>query len=220
MLQVFYLDVAYVAVVIHICCKCMFQLFHLVSICCSRCYSPRGLTCGHTRAARTRPVLPIFVIRASSNSWKCTQRTIRARMAEHSQVKLHARMTQNHAPLHHQAWSPMVGTQPESTRVCVLCSHPLSRMQLSAPHAHALSCKRSSSMRRPSSSRRGTRSTRVGAVAAVRSGRSNPADAAARVDPAATAKWDAKHAGRHSSTRSRVSGGARASERPASGMAQ
>ena len=26
----FYLDVAYVAVVIHICCKCMFQLFHLV----------------------------------------------------------------------------------------------------------------------------------------------------------------------------------------------
>jgi hypothetical protein len=29
MLQVFYLDIAYVAVVIHVCCKCMFQKFYL-----------------------------------------------------------------------------------------------------------------------------------------------------------------------------------------------
>jgi hypothetical protein len=156
MLQVFYLDVAYVAVIIHICCK---HMFHLVSICCSRCCSPRALTCRHARTARTRPVLPIFVMWASSNSRKCTQRAISARMAEHSQVKVHVCMMQNCAPLHHQAWSPMVGTQPGSTWVCVLCSHPLSRMQLGAPHAHALSCRRSSSMRRPSSSRCGTRST-------------------------------------------------------------
>jgi hypothetical protein len=33
----FYLDVAYTAVVIHICCKRMFQLFQHVSICYSRC---------------------------------------------------------------------------------------------------------------------------------------------------------------------------------------
>ena len=29
MLQVYYLDVAYVAVDIHLCCKCIFQMFHL-----------------------------------------------------------------------------------------------------------------------------------------------------------------------------------------------
>jgi hypothetical protein len=29
MFQLFHLDVAYVAVVIHVCCKCMFQMFHL-----------------------------------------------------------------------------------------------------------------------------------------------------------------------------------------------
>ena len=29
MLQVFYLDVAYVALAIHVCCKCMFQMFQL-----------------------------------------------------------------------------------------------------------------------------------------------------------------------------------------------
>jgi hypothetical protein len=34
MFQVFYLDVAYVAVVIHVCCKCMFQIFLVVSNVC------------------------------------------------------------------------------------------------------------------------------------------------------------------------------------------
>ena len=29
MLQLFYLDVAYVALAIHVCCKCMFQIFQL-----------------------------------------------------------------------------------------------------------------------------------------------------------------------------------------------
>jgi hypothetical protein len=29
MFQLLYLDVAYVAVAIHVCCKCMFQMFHL-----------------------------------------------------------------------------------------------------------------------------------------------------------------------------------------------
>jgi hypothetical protein len=29
MLRVFYLDIAYVALAIHICCKCMFQMFQL-----------------------------------------------------------------------------------------------------------------------------------------------------------------------------------------------
>jgi hypothetical protein len=54
----------YDAVVIHICCKYMFQLFHLVSVCCSRCCSPRALTRGHARAARTHSALPISVMRA------------------------------------------------------------------------------------------------------------------------------------------------------------
>jgi hypothetical protein len=42
MLQVFYLDIAYIAVTIHICCKRMFQMFHLVSdVCCNKyCYTP------------------------------------------------------------------------------------------------------------------------------------------------------------------------------------
>ena len=29
MLQVFYLDIAYVALAIHVCCKCLFQIFQL-----------------------------------------------------------------------------------------------------------------------------------------------------------------------------------------------
>jgi hypothetical protein len=41
------------------------SMFHLVSVCCSRCCSPRALTRGHTRAARTHPALPISVIRAA-----------------------------------------------------------------------------------------------------------------------------------------------------------
>jgi hypothetical protein len=73
-----------------ICCKRMFQLFHLVSLCCSRCCSPRALTRGHARAARTHPALLISVMQASSNSRMCTQRAVNAQMAEHSLVKVHA----------------------------------------------------------------------------------------------------------------------------------
>jgi hypothetical protein len=57
-LQVFYLDVAYVAVVIHICCKCM---FHLVSVCCNRCCSPRYLTRGQAHATLGAPSPPGMV---------------------------------------------------------------------------------------------------------------------------------------------------------------
>jgi hypothetical protein len=39
MLQVFYLDIAYVTVAIHICCKCMFANVLFVSdVCCSKCF--------------------------------------------------------------------------------------------------------------------------------------------------------------------------------------
>jgi hypothetical protein len=92
MLQVFYLDVAYVVVVIHICCKRVFQLFHLVSICCSRCCSPCTMTHRHARVASTHPVLPIFVMRVSSNNRTCTQRAISAQIVEHPLVKVHACM--------------------------------------------------------------------------------------------------------------------------------
>jgi hypothetical protein len=87
MLQVFYLYVAYVAVVIYIYCKHMFQLFHLVSVCCNKCYSPRILTHGHARAACTHLALAISVMRTSSNSWMCKQWAISAQTAEHSLVK-------------------------------------------------------------------------------------------------------------------------------------
>jgi hypothetical protein len=40
MLQVFYLDVAYVVVAIHICCKLMFVNVSFVSdVCCSKCFT-------------------------------------------------------------------------------------------------------------------------------------------------------------------------------------
>jgi hypothetical protein len=61
MLQIFYLDVAYIAVVIHICCKRMFQVFHLVSVCCNRCCSRRALTHGQACAAPGAPAPPGMV---------------------------------------------------------------------------------------------------------------------------------------------------------------
>jgi hypothetical protein len=66
----------YVAVVIHIYCKRMFQLFHLVSICSRGC-------CTHPFSA---------VMRASSNSQTCTHRAVSAQMAEQPLVKVHARI--------------------------------------------------------------------------------------------------------------------------------
>jgi hypothetical protein len=89
-----------------ICCKCFilmfhmlkwlytyvvslcFNLFHLVSICYSKCCSPHALS----RAARTQPTLPISVMRANANSWTCTQRAVSAQTAEHSLIKVHARI--------------------------------------------------------------------------------------------------------------------------------
>jgi hypothetical protein len=47
-LQVFYLDAAYIAVVIHVCCK---HMFHFVSVCCNRGCFLRALTRGQARAA-------------------------------------------------------------------------------------------------------------------------------------------------------------------------
>ena len=38
MLHLFHLDVAYVVVAIHVCCKCMFQIFHLFSYVCCKCF--------------------------------------------------------------------------------------------------------------------------------------------------------------------------------------
>jgi hypothetical protein len=73
-------DVVYVIVAIHICCKCIFQIFHmfqmyvasvlsgccicrkrmfqlfcLVTVHCNRCCSPSTLTCGQARAAPGAP---------------------------------------------------------------------------------------------------------------------------------------------------------------------
>jgi hypothetical protein len=59
---VFYLDVAYVAVVIHICCKC---IFHLVSVCCNRCCFPRYLTRGQAHATLGAP----FTTRHGPSRW-------------------------------------------------------------------------------------------------------------------------------------------------------
>ena len=131
----------YVAVVIRIYCKRMFQLFYLVSVCCSRCCSPRALTREHARAARTHLALPTSVMHVSTSSRTCTQRVVSAQMVEHSLVKVHARMPSARAgqhpmdtepgSLHQQAWSPTVehaadppqwSVQPGSTRVCGLCS--------------------------------------------------------------------------------------------------
>jgi hypothetical protein len=134
----------YVVVVIHICCKRMFSLFHPISVCCSKCCSPRALARGLAHTARTHQALSISVM---SNSRTCTQRAVSAQMAEHSLVKVHARMLSarvgqhptdaESGPLYHQPWSPTVehaagpprwSVQPGSTRVRALCSHPLSRM--------------------------------------------------------------------------------------------
>jgi hypothetical protein len=137
-------------VFIHICCKHMFQLFHLVSVCCSRCCSPRALTCEHARAARTHPALPISIMQASSNSRTCTQRTVSAQMAEHFLVKVHACMQSVRAgqhptdaepdALYHQGWSPTVKHAAGVDRdLHVLCSHPLSHMQF-VGLTHMLRC--------------------------------------------------------------------------------
>jgi hypothetical protein len=119
MLHVFHLDVAYVAVVIHVCYKCILQMFHLLHmyiaivlygcyicssnythmlqayvsyVCCSKCCSPRDLTRGHTRAARTQPMRPISVMQTSSNSRTCTQWVVSVQTAEHILIKVHACM--------------------------------------------------------------------------------------------------------------------------------
>jgi hypothetical protein len=161
MLQVFYLNVT---VVIHTCCKCMFQLFHLVLVRCSRCCSPRALTRGHACAARTHRVLPISIMQASSNSRTCTQQAVSVQMTEHSLVKVHARMQSAKAGQYlteqrpgdpaPPGWSPMVDhAAGVNTGVVVLppsLSHAVGRAQ-----AHALLCRRNSSTRGPSSSRRG-----------------------------------------------------------------
>jgi hypothetical protein len=34
----FHMDVAYVAIAIHVCCKCMFQMFHLFQDVCCKCF--------------------------------------------------------------------------------------------------------------------------------------------------------------------------------------
>jgi hypothetical protein len=58
MLQVFYIDLAYVVVVIHMCCKVCFNCFTFVSVCCNRCCSPRALTHGQARSAPDAPAPP------------------------------------------------------------------------------------------------------------------------------------------------------------------
>jgi hypothetical protein len=98
-LQVFYLDVTYITLV-YTCCKRIFQLFHLVSVYCSRCCSPHVLTCGHARATCTHPTGPISVMQANSNSRTCTQWTASAQMVEHFLVKVHVRMQSARAGQH------------------------------------------------------------------------------------------------------------------------
>jgi hypothetical protein len=77
MLQVFYLDVAYIAVVIQICCKPMFQLFHLDLVRCNRCCFPRTLTRGAGTRCTKRPCTTSVVPYGGACSWlntrSCTQ---------------------------------------------------------------------------------------------------------------------------------------------------
>jgi hypothetical protein len=117
-----------------ICCK---RMFHLVSVRCSRCYSPRALTHGHARAACTHLTLPISVMQASSNSSTCTQRTVSAPNGQalpgqkcmracRVPKRANTQRTQNQAPLHHQAWSPMVEHEAKINTGCVRCAPTLS----------------------------------------------------------------------------------------------
>jgi hypothetical protein len=135
-------------VAIHICCKRMFQFS-----------SPRFsmlqqvlLSTRIDSRARKRcmqAVLPIFVMRASSNSRACMQRVVNAQTAEHFLVKVYVRMQSTRAGQHtmpngRRTKGPAPpGVPPHSatcnrvnTWVSTLCS--LSLMQLGGPHAHAL----------------------------------------------------------------------------------
>jgi hypothetical protein len=162
MFQLFHLDVAYLTVAIHIYCNYMFQMFHLfsmyvvsvlsgcymlhiihicwkrifqlshlVSVCCSRCCSPHA-TRTHLALSRSVPKWP-------STPWsKCIRACRSPDVHTRASTQWGTPCTTRFGP---SRWSMQSG----STRVCVLCSHPLSRMQLGKPHAHALPCKRSSS---------------------------------------------------------------------------
>jgi hypothetical protein len=125
-------------------------MFHLVSVCCSRCCSPRALTRGHTRAARTHPALPISVIRAAlivrraRNDDQC----LNGRVLSGQSASAHAERQSGPAPNGRRTRRPCTtelgpppwSMQPGSTQVCALCFHPFSCMQLGGPHAHALPC--------------------------------------------------------------------------------
>jgi hypothetical protein len=55
MLQVFYLDITYVAVAIHICCKRMFQMFHFVlEVFCSKCFNNKAASASAQQHASSR----------------------------------------------------------------------------------------------------------------------------------------------------------------------
>jgi hypothetical protein len=152
----------HVAVVIHICCKRMFQLFHLVLICCSRCCSPHALTCGHASATRTHPAPPArisscgptLIVGRARNGWSVPkwQNTLwsKCMCAYRAPERANTQRTQN------QTLSPTVEHTTGLTRLHALCSHLLSCMQLGGPHTHALPCRRRSSMRGPRSNTRGT----------------------------------------------------------------
>jgi hypothetical protein len=109
MLQAFYLDVVYVVVVIHICCKHMFQLFHQVSVCCGRCSDSRACTrCTHpsstTMLCGPAPIVGHTRNGQSVPKWASTLKSkcmCACRVSERASTQ----RTHNHAPLHHKAWS-------------------------------------------------------------------------------------------------------------------
>jgi len=127
MFQMFNLFQTYVASALSECCICCSCYTHMlqayVSICFTLFQYVAASAASHTlwlvgTHALTQLTLPISVMRASSNSWTCTQRAVSAQTVEHSLVKVHVRMQsarvgQNPTDaelgaLHHQAWPTTV----------------------------------------------------------------------------------------------------------------
>jgi hypothetical protein len=158
---------------IHICCKRMFAMFHLVSdACCSKCCSPRALTRGHVRAAHTQPMLPIFVMPAPRVGYVCNGRSMSKWPSTPWSKRMHSPKAGQHqmdikpsAPAL-PGIAPMVQHVAGSTRARAVLPPSLSHAA-GRPHTHARLYGRSNNTRGPNSNNwHGQRSKRAGTIAA------------------------------------------------------
>jgi hypothetical protein len=76
-----------------------FNLVHLVLICLQQVLLSTRID-SRARKRCMQPVLPIFVMRASSNSRPCMQRAVNAQTAEHFLVKVYVRIQSTRAAQH------------------------------------------------------------------------------------------------------------------------